>query len=175
MLCIEVSFISSKESPRTLTMHPQLVQTVKSPSKMSQAPVTHNGFPSITPSTTLKVCTDSPSKVITPLRNLLTDFLPAVGEAHIFVNDEPRSTNISLFNSRAGYHKVVPMELTLRPGDVNTITFGAMGSEGTTPPYYLLSCIFANLFCLKILRCISMGSSFSKMNCRQCSWKLLDG
>ncbi|CZR60141.1 uncharacterized protein PAC_10037 [Phialocephala subalpina] len=54
---------------------------------------------------------------------------PEIGEAHIFVNDEPRPTNISLFNSRAGYHKVVPMELTLKPGNVNTITFGAMGSE----------------------------------------------
>ena len=34
-------------------------------------------------------------------------------------------------NSRAGEHKSVPVELTLNPGDENTITFGVAGDEGT--------------------------------------------
>jgi hypothetical protein len=53
-----------------------------------------------------------------------------VGEAHIFINEDPMPTNISFFNSRAGYHKAVPVEITLQPGDVNTITFGVVGSSG---------------------------------------------
>ncbi|KAI1473830.1 carbohydrate-binding module family 35 protein [Daldinia eschscholtzii] len=54
---------------------------------------------------------------------------PEAGEAHIFVNDEP-PVNISSLNSRAGYHTSTPVQLTLKPGDVNTITFGATGSDG---------------------------------------------
>ncbi|KAI5867826.1 carbohydrate-binding module family 35 protein [Durotheca rogersii] len=53
---------------------------------------------------------------------------PEAGEAHIFVNDGP-AINISSLNSRAGYHASTPLQLTLKAGDVNTITFGATGSE----------------------------------------------
>lgn len=42
-------------------------------------------------------------------------------------------TKISLLNCRAGYHKVVPVEITLRPGDINTITFGGKGSASMYP------------------------------------------
>ncbi|KAF2477480.1 Arabinanase/levansucrase/invertase [Lindgomyces ingoldianus] len=49
------------------------------------------------------------------------------GEAHVFVNDEP-AVNISSLNHRAGCHDVVPIELNLREGAVNTITFGTSGS-----------------------------------------------
>lgn len=51
------------------------------------------------------------------------------GEAHIFVNDEP-AINISSLNSRAGYHTSTPIQLTLKRGDANTISFGATGSDG---------------------------------------------
>ncbi|KAI1379705.1 carbohydrate-binding module family 35 protein [Hypoxylon crocopeplum] len=54
---------------------------------------------------------------------------PEAGEAHIYVNDEP-AVNISSLNSRAGYHASTPIQLTLKRGDVNTITFGATGGEG---------------------------------------------
>ncbi|ORY72065.1 Arabinanase/levansucrase/invertase [Pseudomassariella vexata] len=53
---------------------------------------------------------------------------PEAGEAHILVNDEP-AINISSLNSRAGYHNSIPVQLTLKPGDVNTITFGSTGKE----------------------------------------------
>jgi hypothetical protein len=52
----------------------------------------------------------------------------SVGEAHIFVNDEP-AVNISSLNHRAGYHQVVPVELNLEEGAVNTITFGMSGKD----------------------------------------------
>ncbi|RHZ66397.1 hypothetical protein CDV55_102076 [Aspergillus turcosus] len=32
-------------------------------------------------------------------------------------------------NSRAGYHQTVPIQLTLKPGDTNTIRFAAMGTS----------------------------------------------
>ena len=51
------------------------------------------------------------------------------GEAHVLVNDHPIATNISAMNSRAGHHKTVPIELDLKEGDGNVITFGANGSE----------------------------------------------
>ncbi|KAI2605071.1 carbohydrate-binding module family 35 protein [Hypoxylon fragiforme] len=54
---------------------------------------------------------------------------PEAGEAHIFVNDEP-AINISSLNSRAGYHTSTPIQLTLKRGDANTISFGATGSDG---------------------------------------------
>ncbi|KAH8679683.1 Arabinanase/levansucrase/invertase [Tricladium varicosporioides] len=50
------------------------------------------------------------------------------GEGHIFINAEQVPTNISSLNCRAGYHKTVPVELTLRAGDDNTIRFGASGN-----------------------------------------------
>ncbi|XDG07677.1 hypothetical protein ABKA04_007292 [Annulohypoxylon sp. FPYF3050] len=53
---------------------------------------------------------------------------PEAGEAHIYVNDEP-AVNVSSLNSRAGYHSSTPVELLLKRGDVNTITFGATGSD----------------------------------------------
>jgi hypothetical protein len=52
----------------------------------------------------------------------------SAGEAHIFVNDEP-AVNISSLNHRAGYHHVVPVELNLDEGAVNTITFGMSGKD----------------------------------------------
>ncbi|KAI1484468.1 Arabinanase/levansucrase/invertase [Biscogniauxia mediterranea] len=54
---------------------------------------------------------------------------PEAGEAYIIVNDGP-AINISSLNSRAGYHKSVPVQLTMNAGDSNTITFGSVGSDG---------------------------------------------
>lgn len=51
------------------------------------------------------------------------------GEAYVIVNDEP-AVNISSLNSRAGYHDSTPVQLKLRNGDVNTITFGFSGEDG---------------------------------------------
>ncbi|KAF4159307.1 hypothetical protein CNMCM6936_004476 [Aspergillus lentulus] len=48
---------------------------------------------------------------------------PTSGDAHIYVNDEPVALNLSELNSRAGYHQTVPVQLTLKPGDTNTIRF----------------------------------------------------
>ena len=50
------------------------------------------------------------------------------GEAHVFVNGGP-AVNISALNHRAGYHGVVPIELELNEGAVNTITVGMSGRE----------------------------------------------
>ena len=48
--------------------------------------------------------------------------------------------NISDLNHRAGYHDVVPVQLDLKRGDVNTVRFGASGSSGkdNQPPAYCL-------------------------------------
>lgn len=54
---------------------------------------------------------------------------PEAGEAYIYVNDGP-AANISSLNRRAGYHPVVPVQLKLEPGDVNSVTIGSVGSEG---------------------------------------------
>ena len=54
---------------------------------------------------------------------------PKAGEAHVLVNDGDVPMNISSMNSRAGYHKTVPVELDLKEGSVNTITFGAVGGQ----------------------------------------------
>ncbi|KAI9048980.1 hypothetical protein LZ554_006829 [Drepanopeziza brunnea f. sp. 'monogermtubi'] len=51
----------------------------------------------------------------------------AAGEAHLAINDQPVPTKISDMNCRAGQQKTIPVELTLKPGDVNTITFGVTG------------------------------------------------
>lgn len=53
-----------------------------------------------------------------------------MGEAHVVVNGGA-PVNISALNHRGGYHDVVPIELDLLEGDVNTITFGMTGEEGT--------------------------------------------
>ncbi|KIN03276.1 glycoside hydrolase family 43 protein [Oidiodendron maius Zn] len=55
---------------------------------------------------------------------------PEAGDAYIFINDSPTAINMSDLNSRAGYHNAVPVYLVLRPGDVNTVRFGASGSHG---------------------------------------------
>lgn len=52
----------------------------------------------------------------------------SAGEAHVFVNDQP-PVNISALNHRAGYHDVVPIELDLKEGPVNSIRFGVSGGE----------------------------------------------
>lgn len=68
---------------------------------------------------------------------------PEAGQAHIRVNDELYPTNISELNSRAGSHHTIPVQLRLEPGDVNTIRFGATGSEGKwNCDAQILSCIF---------------------------------
>ncbi|EKD20509.1 putative galactan 1,3-beta-galactosidase [Drepanopeziza brunnea f. sp. 'multigermtubi' MB_m1] len=54
----------------------------------------------------------------------------AVGEAHLAINDQPVPTKISDMNCRAGRQKTIPVELTLKPGDVNKITFGVTGEKG---------------------------------------------
>ena len=56
------------------------------------------------------------------------------GEAHVIVNDGP-AVNISSLNHRAGHHDVVPVELELREGAVNTITVGATGNDGKSLGY----------------------------------------
>ncbi len=53
----------------------------------------------------------------------------AAGQAYIHVNDGP-AVNISALNHRAGHHPVVPVQLLLEHGDVNTITVGSVGTEG---------------------------------------------
>ncbi|KAE9363302.1 carbohydrate-binding module family 35 protein [Stipitochalara longipes BDJ] len=58
---------------------------------------------------------------------------PEEGEAQISINDDPVAMKISLLNSRAGHHRIVPVELTLQPGDINSITFGATRSSGMSP------------------------------------------
>lgn len=57
--------------------------------------------------------------------------LAAAGEAYIYLNDQA-ALNISDMNSYAGYHQTVPVQLTLKPGDINTIKFAAVGSSGKT-------------------------------------------
>jgi hypothetical protein len=52
------------------------------------------------------------------------------GEVHLFINDNYLPTNISRLNSHAGNYKTVPVELSLIPGDVNSITFGVTGAAG---------------------------------------------
>jgi hypothetical protein len=56
----------------------------------------------------------------------------AAGEAFVVVNDEA-VRNISSLNNRAGYHDIVPVELYLRKGAVNKISFGmhSLGAEGS--------------------------------------------
>lgn len=65
---------------------------------------------------------------------------PAAGEAYIYVNDEP-AVNVSSLNHRAGYYPVVPVQLKLSPGEVNTITVGSVGTEGKRErsPAWMLS------------------------------------
>ncbi|RYC62230.1 hypothetical protein CHU98_g3977 [Xylaria longipes] len=53
---------------------------------------------------------------------------PEAGEAYVIANDEP-AVNISSLNSRAGYHDLTPIQLKLRSGDANTITFGFIGED----------------------------------------------
>jgi len=60
----------------------------------------------------------------------LTCFSYIEGQAHIYLNDQPLPVNVSDLNRRAGYHKTIPVELTLKRGDENTITIGALGSRG---------------------------------------------
>jgi hypothetical protein len=54
---------------------------------------------------------------------------PTAGEAYIIVNDALEPVNLSDLNSRAGYHHNIPVKLSLRRGDANTITFGVRGAE----------------------------------------------
>ena len=53
---------------------------------------------------------------------------PAADEAYVSVNDE-LAYDISSLNDRAGYHDIVPVELNLREGAVNKITFGVLAGE----------------------------------------------
>lgn len=55
---------------------------------------------------------------------------PAAGEAQIIINDDTQPMNLSDLNSRAGRHGAVPVQLSLREGDTNTIRFGAHGDKG---------------------------------------------
>lgn len=71
------------------------------------------------------------------LQYLVSD--PEAGQAQIRVNDELYATNMSELNSRAGYHHVVPIQLRLEPGDVNTIRVGAIGAKGMLHLLYLYS------------------------------------
>ncbi|KAK8107865.1 carbohydrate-binding module family 35 protein [Apiospora kogelbergensis] len=54
------------------------------------------------------------------------------GEAYIKVNGEHQGVPVNLteYNSRAGHHHTVPVRLRLDAGDLNTITLGAVGTEG---------------------------------------------
>jgi hypothetical protein len=73
--------------------------------------------------------------------------------------------NISDLNRQAGYHKTIPVELTLHPGDDNSIKISALGSRGmvsfidysSTP----LICIFVQIlkYALKELRLSKMLNS----------------
>lgn len=61
---------------------------------------------------------------------------------------------MSDLNSRAGSHHTVPVQLRLEPGDVNTIRFGAIGSEGNpscvlaVPLTYECGMLLTVIFCL---------------------------
>ena len=50
--------------------------------------------------------------------------------------------NISDLNSRAGYHGVVPVQLVLKPGDVNTLRFGVSGASGMSLSLSSLCVVF---------------------------------
>lgn len=47
-------------------------------------------------------------------------------QAHVSVNEGP-VVNVSSLNHRAGWQDVVPIQLELREGSGNTITFGVSG------------------------------------------------
>jgi hypothetical protein len=44
---------------------------------------------------------------------------------------------MSDLNSRAGYHGVVPVQLFLKAGDVNTVRFGASGQPGMSQNIFI--------------------------------------
>lgn len=44
------------------------------------------------------------------------------------VNDDVKPTNISALNSRAGFHKTVPVEIHLEKGSENVVKFGVEGA-----------------------------------------------
>ncbi|PQE04672.1 glycosyl hydrolase family 43 protein [Rutstroemia sp. NJR-2017a BBW] len=101
----------------------QIVITVSANALFMGAPAPHSGCPSTTPLTTPK--NPYPLRLQTQ-HNLLTPF-PA-GEVYIRINK--RSVlKLSSLNSRAGYAKIVPVEVTLNHGDGNVVEFGAVGDE----------------------------------------------
>lgn len=75
------------------------------------------------------------------------------GSAHISLNGHPLPTNISEYNSVAGYRANVPIEMTLDKGDGNWITVGAVGKNGEhlilrTHPLLAKSMALGELRCL---------------------------
>jgi hypothetical protein len=65
-------------------------------------------------------------------------FFNVVGEAHVYVNDRSVRLNVSDYNRRAGYHQIIPIGLTLNPGDDNSLRIGAAGSSGKSYVVYFL-------------------------------------
>lgn len=64
------------------------------------------------------------------LLHMLNQRFSSAGQVHILLNDEAVPVNLSDLNSRAGYHRTVPVQLRLREGDVNTIKLGLSGRSG---------------------------------------------
>lgn len=100
--------------------HPTMVRRLRTGDEMTFQNVTGLGLRTSSP----------PHHEWVSIRYTVND--PAAGEAYVMVNDEHKGTpvNISEYNSRAGHHQAVPVRLRLDAGDVNTITIGAIGTEG---------------------------------------------
>lgn len=79
---------------------------------------------------------------------------PTAGQAHITLNDEVYPTNMSELNSRAGRHRQVPDQLNSKRGYVNTIRFGAVGTEGEEDWCSA---------CLVLFYSVELGADFSVM------------
>ncbi|KAM3076689.1 hypothetical protein ACMFMG_007492 [Clarireedia jacksonii] len=98
-----------------------IVRTASGSVLSMEAPVLHNGYPSIIRSIT--------RKILNPQCTENVRLFCIAGEAYIYINGHS-ILKLSALNSRAGYSKNVPVELILNRGDENVIEFGAAGSQG---------------------------------------------
>jgi hypothetical protein len=89
--------------------------------------VKRNGYLSITLLTkrTVKFCLE-----ISYFEQSIHSYLYLAGDAHIYINEDKVPRKISDYNMRAGFHKTIPIRLTLKAGPVNTLKFGCTGPEG---------------------------------------------
>lgn len=54
---------------------------------------------------------------------------PTAGEAYIALNDAQEPIYLSDLNFRAGHHRIVPVQILLQEGEVNTVTFEVEGTD----------------------------------------------